>query len=140
MPLSPLAIRPYPRFVKQAEDVDELLRQYRAVLLDMHDHRIEAGGRPRKWNRLFDKSQALHLLLRTTAEGRAGITAMALADDCSTVRISAASHALFWDEAKARPVLEAAALDESLGGLDAKMTLREFDAGRLNMTWVPKAR
>jgi hypothetical protein len=126
--------------VEQPEDVDELLRRYRAVLQEMHDHRIETGGKPRKWNRLFDKSQVLHLLLRASAEGRAGITALALGDDCSTVRTSAASHALFWDEAKVRPVLEAAALDESLGGLDAKMTLREFDAGRLNMTWVPKAR
>ena len=68
---------------------------------------MEAGGEPREWNRLFDEVQALPVLLRTSDEGRAGITALALVDDCSTVRNSAAAHALFRDEAQVRPVLEA---------------------------------
>lgn len=118
--------------------VAEDLAAYRAVLVQMHAHRVDSGGKRRTWNRLFDQVQVLQLRLRQAPEGQAGITAFALSDDCPTVVLSAASHALFWDEARVRTVLEALALGDLLLGLDAKMTLREFDAGRLNMTWQPK--
>ena len=50
-----------------------------------------------------------------------------------------ATNAMAWDVARARPSLVAKAADDSsLGGLDAKMTLREYDRGRLRTDWVPK--
>jgi hypothetical protein len=57
----------------------------------------------------------------------------------ATVRLWAASHALFWDEQRARAELEReASTDDNLSSFEAKITLREFDAGRLNTSWTPK--
>lgn len=54
----------------------------------------------------------------------------------------ASGHALFWDEDKARSVLEALRDDPGAGvvTLEAKYTLREFDRGRLEPSWEPPAR
>ncbi len=121
------------------EDVSDLLGQYRAVLEEMHNNRIESGGQPRKWNRLVDKMQGLQLRLRESAEGRQGITNLALQDENSTVRSWSAVNALAWNASKVRPVLEQQAADSaSLGGLDATMALREYEAGRLNTAWQPE--
>ncbi len=121
------------------DEGDDLLRQYQAVLAEMHEHRVEQGGQPRKWNRLVNKMQRLQLRLRESAEGREGITAFALNAPNTTAKSWAAVHALAWDPASVRSLLEAQAADDaSLNGLDAKMALREFDAGRLDTTWVPK--
>ena len=54
-----------------------VLPDERATLLAMDRERIESGGTPRAWNRLVNQLQKLHLELRETPEGRAGITAMA---------------------------------------------------------------
>ncbi len=67
-----------------------------------------------------------------------GITALAETGESETVRDWAAAHALFWDAERVRPLLESVAQEETLRGLDAKTVLREFDAGRLTMEWVPK--
>jgi len=49
------------------------------------------------------------------------------------------SRALFWDEQRARAELEReASTDDSLSSFEAKIILREFDAGRLNTSWTPK--
>jgi hypothetical protein len=121
-------------------DVADLLAAYRAVLVEMHENRVETGVKPSRWNRLVDKMQALHLRLRESAEGRAGITDLALNDANETVRAWSATNALAWDPERVRPLLEARAAEKDLGALDAKMALREFDAGRLDTGWVPKRR
>jgi hypothetical protein len=117
-------------------DHERVLRQYRATVLAMHRGPIESGGAPRAWNRLVNRLQKLHLELRETPEGQAGITVM-VHDPNPAVRGWAAAHSLFWDEVTARAELEAQAASEGLGAVDAKYTLREFDGGRLNMTWQP---
>jgi hypothetical protein len=120
--------------------VVELLHAYREVLLKMHERRVETGAAPRGWNRLVDRLQELQLVLRDSEAGRAGITAL-VADSNATVRQWAAAHALFWDEPIARAELEAVATGaRGLDRLTAEMTLREFDAGRLRMDWVPGAK
>jgi hypothetical protein len=137
VPILALAVRRYPRFVD--DGVTSLLAQYGPVLADMHQSRIEEGGKPKHWNRLVDKMQTLHLQLADTADGRAAITQTALHGTTATERLWAATHALAWDAALVRPVLEAAAAaDQTLDDLGAKYTLREFDAGRLNTGWSPK--
>ena len=118
---------------------DAWLTRYRQTLLDMHECRVtQPGGSPSRWNRLAQRLQRLHLVLREDARGRAGITQM-INDEVPTVRQWAATHALFWDEAKARAELERqAASAPSMDEFEAKITLREYDAGRLNTTWTPK--
>ena len=124
----------------QRVNLQELLGEYREVLLEMHACRTERGGSARAWNRLANRLQRVQLELRESKAGRAGITDLAVTDACSTVRSWAASHALFWDEERVRPILEEGTADDSFRSFEGEMVLREFDAGRLNMTWIPKQR
>lgn len=119
---------------------ESLLRQYHATLRAMDGARIEVGGQARTWNRLVDRLQWLHLQLRDSDAGRAGVLGF-LSDDNVTVRQWSAVFALAWEPALARAELEREAANEpGLTGLNAKMALEEFDAGRLDLTWVPKGR
>lgn len=92
--------------------------------------------RPREWNRLVDRLQAARRDLAKTEDGQAVIAAL-LTDPRVTVRLWAASHALHWDEPRARDVLAAIASDSHAGldRLNAEMTLKEFDAGRSSPDW-----
>lgn len=120
-----------------AVDVAALLDTYRGTLLTMHDERVEAGGQPRRWNRLVDRLQALHLVLRAEPAGRVGVADL-LGDPNTTVRLWAATHALFWAEPAARNALEREASGRGLHAMEAQLVLREFDAGRLDVTWHPR--
>jgi hypothetical protein len=74
------------------------------------------------------------------AGGSVGISSF-LGDDNISAREWSAGFALAWDLILARAELERLAADESsLAGFEAKITLREFDAGRLNMTRSPRGR
>jgi hypothetical protein len=54
------------------------------------------------------------------------------------VRLLAATHALFWDEALARAALERlSAMQPGIADFEAKTTLREYNAGWLDTTWKP---
>jgi hypothetical protein len=108
------------------DEVLGLLTRYRAVLVEMHAQPIETGGTPRKWNRLVDRMQRLHLAFRDTPGGRAGITDLAPNGENDTVRGWSATNALAWDREIDRPVLEARASNLcGLGGLEAEIVLRE---------------
>ncbi len=121
-------------------DIEKLLRDYHRTLLQMHEARVERGGDPKVWNRLVNNLQALHLQLRASTQGRRGIS-LSLQDENPTVRAWSAGFALFWDPVPARQELERLAANEaSMEGFEAKITLQEFDAGRLNVTWEPKRR
>jgi hypothetical protein len=124
--------------MSQAPPVSELLKEYRDALLSMHRSRIGAGGDPHHWNRLVNKMQALHLQLRESPEGRDGITSM-IRDECLTVRQWSATNALAWDPGVARTALLQEIETEGPGAFEAQVTLREYDAGRLNTVWRPKA-
>lgn len=117
----------------------ELLARFEETLLALHEARIEEGGTAKPWNRLMNRAQTIQLVLRESPEGRAGITAL-VASDVSTVRLHAACYALVWDEPVARAELERQRDDPGLASIDAKWTLREFDRGHLDNTWVPKGR
>lgn len=88
-----------------------------------------AEGNARRANAAFEELEALHAVLRKSAAGRAGITAL-VADDLPSVRLLAASHALEWDEAAALPALEAIAAGTGLASLVAQHTLEAFRADR----------
>jgi hypothetical protein len=116
----------------------DLLDALTETLDEMESGRVEAGGGPTAWNRLVDRAQAIQLVLRERPDGRSGISAL-MDSQNPTVRGWAVAWSLFWDEPRARAVLAQDAAGSGLGALDAKMALREFDAGRLNMTWQPKS-
>lgn len=104
----------------------------------MDSQRIEQVGKPRSWNRLVNRMQALQLQLRATQTGRDAITAL-IGDENPTVRSWSAVNALAWAESFARAELEREVeTDSSLRGFEAEVVLREFDAGRLNTAWSPK--
>src|ERR1700677_1654368 len=117
----------------RSKEIETLLGDYHRTLLKMHEVRVERGGDPKQWNRLVDQVQALHLQLRVSTAGREGISSF-VTDENVTVRAWSAGFALFWDPAPARKQLELLAADQgSISGFEAEITLREFDAGRLNM-------
>jgi hypothetical protein len=80
--------------------------------------------------------QAFHLELRETSEGRNGITEL-IGDECVTVRQWSATNALAWAPREARAELTREVEEGGPSAFEAQVTLREFDAGRLNTTWKP---
>ncbi|MGH9204325.1 MAG: hypothetical protein ACRD2A_24115, partial [Vicinamibacterales bacterium] len=104
----------------------------------MHDCRVLAGGDARRWNRLVDKMQSAHLQLRETSQGRDGITSL-IGDECLTVRQWSATNALAWAPLQARAELAREVEEGGPVAFEAQLTLREFDAGRLDTAWNPKA-
>lgn len=104
---------------------------------DAAECRVAEGLNPRRWNRLVNEMQSIHLRLRVTEDGRRAIAAL-IEDECLTVRQWAATNALAWSPAAARSELEREVSTDSQGSFDAQMTLQEFDAGRLNTAWQPK--
>lgn len=117
--------------------VEEWLQRYREELVAMDSVSLRHDNRASNWNRHVDRNQQAQLHLRMSEGGRAGISAL-ISDPVRTVAHWAAAHALFWDEDRARAHLEAEVASGGAGGLEARMTLREFDAGRLRMDWEPK--
>jgi hypothetical protein len=119
--------------------VGDLAKGYRDALLAMHACRVEAGGDPRRWNQLVNDMQRLQLSLSATPDGRQAITAL-IEDECLTVRQWSATNALAWSPVQARAELEREASDEQgTAAFEARVTLREFDAGRLDTSWTPEA-
>ena len=119
--------------------VADLVGVYRSALVEMNDIRLAEDRGAKHWNRCVHRVQRAQLGLRETDEGRNAIS-MLIEDPVPTVALWAASHALFWSEPRARRHLESVATHGGAGSLEAKMTLREFDAGRLNHGWVPPKR
>jgi capsule polysaccharide export protein KpsE/RkpR len=120
------------------EAVEALAAKYRDVLVEMDSCRIESGEKPRSWNRLVNKMQALQLQLRATQADRDAITSL-VGDENPTVRSWSAVNALAWAESVARADLEReASADSGLRGFEAQVALREFDTGRLDTAWLPK--
>jgi hypothetical protein len=118
------------------EATRETLEVFAATLNSMSQCRVDRGDEPQVWNRLVNELQRLQLDLRQTEEGRAGISGLMDGDD-KTVRTWCATFALFWDEPRARAVLQAEVTAKGLAGFESEIALREFDAGRLNTTWQP---
>jgi hypothetical protein len=119
-----------------SEVTRETLAAFAATLGSMSQCRVDRGGDSTAWNRLVNELQRLQLDLRQTEEGRTGISDLMDSDD-ATVRTWCATFALFWNESRAREVLQAEIAAEGMPGFESEIALREFDAGRLNMTWQP---
>jgi hypothetical protein len=123
------------------DPVELAIGKYREILFQMADLDGDKGhtSHTRQWNRLVDRLQAQRLLVQSSPHGQSAITAL-LDDPRPTVRAWAAGAALFWDEPRARPVLEElrdSPANYGLHSVSARYTLIEFDAGHLNPSWEP---
>lgn len=129
-----MSSRPVSIVVVEDAARDDALTAYRAALVEMDAIGLDKG--PRRWNRLTHRVQRAHLVLRETAEGRRAI--LDLVDDpVPTVALWAATHALFWDRERSANRLRDFVSAGGLGGFEAKITLQEFEAGRLHHDWQP---
>ena len=95
---------------------------------------LEQG--PRRWNRLTHRVQRAQLVLRETSAGRRAISDL-VDDPVPTVALWAAAHALFWDRERAASRLRDFVSAGGMGGFEARITLEEFEAGRLQHDWKP---
>lgn len=76
----------------------------------------------------------IYRMLREIEEGRQAI--LELTKDASPyVRGWAAAHSLAWSPTVAHATLQALAESDGLYAFTAKMTLKEFDAGRLSFDY-----
>ena len=75
-------------------------------------------------------SDAYRSLVAAGDQGQVALTEL-LSDPSPHVRSWAAAQLLFTGNASARPVLETLAAKPGLVGLSARVTLREYDVGRL---------
>ena len=129
--------------VTDTPDAAGAFERYAAALEQMAELPSTAGvaESPRRWNQLVNELQRQQLVLRETSSGRRAISAL-MDDPRPVVREWAAAHALFWEEARARSVLEAIRDDPDVGAqsINAKYTLIEFDRGRLDPFWEPSPR
>jgi hypothetical protein len=106
-------------------DTDDLLAQYAEAArgTDTLDPEIN--------NKWADKLHRCYKQLRTTEEGRNGISRL-IADPNPHVRAWAAAHTLMWAPEIARPALEELRDSDGPCSFDAKWTLIEFDKGALS--------
>jgi hypothetical protein len=119
-----------------SKPVRELVEDYRQALVAMDSISLAGDKGARKWNAHVHSVQRAQLELRATPDGRTAISAL-IDDPVPTVAHWTASHALFWDEDRARLHLVRERAAGGVRAFDAKMTLREFDAGRLRHDWEP---
>ena len=82
-------------------------------------------------NRAHDEMHRAYKVLRSTDAGRQAILTL-IRDPSPNVRCWAAAHSLAWAEFEARQALEELVASDGRCAFTARMTLREFDAGRLS--------
>ncbi len=118
------------------EELDGIARRYVETLRAWSSAASENAGAARA-NKLFDKQRKDLVRLRVEERRRAHIEAL-MGDPDPGVRLMAASEVLLWDPEPARQVLQRLDDDRSAPwqhSFSAKITLREFDAGRLKFDW-----
>ena len=121
------------------DDLSKWTDAYLVELVAMDSISLASDARARRWNTHVERMQRAQLELRKTADGRAAIRTM-MSHPVPTVARWSASHCLFWAESEARAYLQALASSGGVGSFEAKMVLREFNAGRLRVDWEPKSR
>ena len=110
--------------------VGELLVQYREAA-----ERAGDLSNPKQQNKWADRLHICYKLLREAPPGREGIIAL-MADANPSVREWAAAHSLQWMPERARSVLEELRdMKVFPYSLNAEMTLKEFDKGRLTFDY-----
>jgi hypothetical protein len=111
--------------------IQKLIERYRTTAKICYDDDTPT----RQANSAMLRNHKCYLQLRESVEGRQAI--MALMDDAEPeVRLVAATHSLFWDEARARHAIEQLCGDQiGLLALHAVMTLHMYNQGRIDFEW-----
>jgi hypothetical protein len=113
-----------------AEGVVDLAAEY----VTLRVARDAALDTPRKANRLFDRAHAIAVRMRTTEQGRAALVSLLLHENRG-VRLGAAAECTPFAPDQSRVILRELIDPRGRHSLDAEMTLKELDAGKLNMDW-----
>ena len=114
----------------ETNTVDALRAQYRELVIKWD----EARDQPKTANRLFDSLHAFYKQIRESETGREAIIGL-LGDPITAIQLSAATHSLAWEPARATAILEEIEQGDSLFAVDAKWTLCSFRNGKLNLDW-----
>ena len=115
---------------KGATDVVALSARYEALGIAWDN----ALGTPAKANALFVRAHRIAVRLRESPAGRDALLTF-LDHESRAVRLCAAAECLPYSPQRATAVLREVALSDGLHAVSAEMTLKEFEAGRLNMNW-----
>ena len=106
-------------------NIEEILKLYRTAAERTSD------SDPEKANMWQRKMHSYYKVLRSTREGRESIVSL-LSDPSPHVRVWAAAHALQWAPEVSKSTLQAMRDGGGPCSFDAKMTLKEFEKGRLS--------
>ena len=106
--------------------LSDLVDRFRGAAIAKGD--FASGARDAKLHQQM--SDAYRSLVAAGDSGQAALTEL-LSDPSQHVRSWAAAQLLFAGNASARPVLESLAAQPGLVGLSARVTLQEYDVGRL---------
>ncbi len=85
-------------------------------------------------NRVFEENHGLYKLLRGSEEGRSAIAHL-MGHPSVGVQLLAATHSLGWKPERATAILREIESRDELYAVDAKWTLRSYDAGTLDLDW-----
>jgi hypothetical protein len=99
----------------------------------------DAGAAAADTNRQADRRQRAYLRIRLTPSGRAVVSR--LADDPNPrIRGWAATDMLAWDSERGSAILARVRDLGGAGSFEAKVTLMEYDGGKLRLDWDPNVR
>jgi len=108
----------------------QILDRYRELAVQWAGLRDD----PKKANRVFKLHHAYYQEIRGTPEGQRALRAL-LKDPEAAVRLLAATHLLPFAANEAEPVLMELERGGDVYAMDAKYTLMNHRAGRLDLDW-----
>ncbi len=120
------------RRLRLPRGVPDMLAEYRTNAIERDG--LGVGREVARGNGLFKRNGKLYGYLRETDAGREGIWAMRL-DPNPAVRRSAVVHSLPWHSDEAAGLLGEMAAAGGMGGLEAELTLKAWQDGKLNLEW-----
>lgn len=109
---------------------EQILDRYRELAVQWSRLRDD----PKKANRVFKRHHAYYKEIRGVPEGQRALRVL-LNDPEAAVRLLAATHLLPLAANEAEPVLTELERGGDIYALDAKYTLMNFRAGRLDLDW-----
>lgn len=108
----------------------EIVERYRDLTMEWAALRDD----PKKANRIFRRHHAYYKEIRDLPEGQRALRALLSAPE-APVRLLAATHSLRFAPAEAEPILMELESSGDIYAMDAKYTLLNFRAGRLDLDW-----
>lgn len=108
----------------------EIVSRYRDLAMEW----VALRDDPKRANRVFRKHHAYYKEIRDLPEGQGALRTLMSAPE-APIRLLAATHSLRFAPAEAEPILVELERSGGLCAMDAKYTLLNFRAGRLDLDW-----